>query len=485
MLALLVLVLGRLAAATPYPIVLDAFASGISYTPSSPGVARNVWNATFTDTPWSTWVNGTDNVGWGEGYRIVRMDDFAAPRAPNSTTTERYKCGGPDCPARAEFNLYGTGIEFWGYWGAPGSVEEQGGAAVLDIWNNTVMQSSGSVNGEYDSSVPIKLGEAKAMLGNHTFALVPLWGTVALTHMVVYMDLAGSPEAIAASESNPTILNLAVPTNTSEPHPYAAKNPAVPMVLEQNWVPGNAVGWDSTQPNKNYTRMGTWESNARLSLSIAAGYRFLRVNGTSGWNHGTFRVDIFPPPPGRIGTEYHTTSVSWNTPNTTFYATALDPAQAYDVSFTNLGSIGGDSTYLWFDVHAFELWPAAQGARVSKRIIGGAVGGALGFILLLLAAGAGFWRWRKGKKGKSKMTEVDAGAVPFFPPSYNEEWGAAAFASSAAPVSPVALASTPASAPAAATATPATLPAMGPTQLEEYREIIKTAAYRGTVTREA
>ncbi|BEI82312.1 hypothetical protein CcaverHIS002_0301800 [Cutaneotrichosporon cavernicola] len=492
MLALSILILAGLAIATPYPIVLDAFASGISYIPNSPGVARNVWNATFTDTPWTSWVNGTDNVGWGLGYRIVRMDEFAPPSnstASNSTTTERYKCAG-DCPARAEFNFYGTGIEFWGFWGAPGSVQEQGGAAVLDIWNNTVMQSSGSVNGEYDSKVPIKLGEAKVMLGNHTLALVPQWGNVALTHMVVYMELDGSTEAIASSEAHANILNLALPTNTSEPHPFAEKNPAIPMVLEQNWVPGNAVGWDSKQPNKNYTRMGTWESNARLSLSIPKGNRFLRVNGTSGWNHGTFRVDITPPPPGRIETEYHYTSVSWNTPNTTFYVAALDPKRSYDVAFTNLGSIGGDSTYLWFDIHAFELWPVGPDeGRVSKSVVvGAAVGGSLGFILVLAAAYI-LWRWRNKKKAVAAqspedpkpdtLTATDAGTVlPYFPPSYDEGWTANA-ASSSAVAAPVA---SPVAAPVVAPVTGSTLSTAS--QYEDYREMIKTAAYRGAVSRE-
>ncbi len=187
---LLAALLAAPAAATPFPIHMDAFTSAIKYTPHHPGVALNVWNATWSETPWSTWVNGTDNVGWGQGFRLVRMDAFAPPNA-TAASGPKYRCAGADCPARADFNFYGTAIEFWGFWGEPGGPEEQGGAAVLDNWNNTVMQASGTVNGEYDSGVPVKLGEAKFLLGNHTVGLVPLWGNVAFTHMVVYMDLDG------------------------------------------------------------------------------------------------------------------------------------------------------------------------------------------------------------------------------------------------------------------------------------------------------
>jgi hypothetical protein len=184
-------------------------------------------------------------------------------------------------------------------------------------------------------------------------------------------------------------------------------------------------------------------------------------------------VDISPPPPGRISTEYHDTSVSWNTPNTTFYAAALDPREEYQVSFTNLGSTGGDTTYLWFDIHAFELWPVgAHENRVGKGVIAGAaVGGGLG--LILIVAGAFLWRKKKAvvcefspccadpapedPKPEVPLNDTDAGTVPVFPPNYDEGWTAA----SSAPARQV------------------------QDSYEQERELIKSAAYRGAVTREA
>lgn len=106
--------------------------------------------------------------------------------------------------------------------------------------------------------------------------------------------------------------------------------------------------------NKDYPRMSTIQMGASLSF-LVNNTRFLRINGSSGWDHGEFQIDISPPPPGRPGNERHWASESWNIPNTTFYAAALHPEVAYTVTLTNLGSV--DGRYKRLDVHSVEMWP--------------------------------------------------------------------------------------------------------------------------------
>lgn len=166
---------------TPYPIVFDAFASCLHYTPLYLGNSLQTWNATFTDSPWSEWSNGSHNVPRGLGFRIVRLPDY-----PTSSS-----CTGSDCQPRMDLSFYANGIEVWGFWGDPGDDGTGGRALLLDEKNNALAGGDGRANGAFTTGTPKKLLEWKVETALKRPGLLPMSGTVAVTHAVVYMEIHG------------------------------------------------------------------------------------------------------------------------------------------------------------------------------------------------------------------------------------------------------------------------------------------------------
>lgn len=108
------------------PVVPQAPANG------STGLAVNTWNVTFTDVPWSSWVES--RVGRGTGYH---------------TTAKK--------GANAAVSWYGTAVYFFGY-------TEEGGTVGLQV-------DGGSPSNPAPASEGLLAGATGLQLGYHTAVL--------------------------------------------------------------------------------------------------------------------------------------------------------------------------------------------------------------------------------------------------------------------------------------------------------------------------
>lgn len=176
--ALALLLAVHLQAAT-IPITLDSFSLNAFYSPGVNGslVRTGAWNASFTETSWSTYVRGTPGVGQGYHYASY-----------NETRDPPY----------VMYDFYGTGIEFFGYWGHLGEGKTMGGGAGASSLFVQAAGYSGAQNIRFkgrttartmNTAQPVSLGQVKGLTaGFYTIGLRVTDGTISFTHAVFDAD---------------------------------------------------------------------------------------------------------------------------------------------------------------------------------------------------------------------------------------------------------------------------------------------------------
>lgn len=207
------------AATSPYQITLDSYSCELDYWPNANGNASDSWNASYTGTPWSKYIEET--VPEGQGYH------WHTNAARNNGSVW------------VGYTFYGSAIEYWGFWAVPGQ-NGQGSVNVTDEQGNLLTKGSGESGSQFSSSAPTKLAEVRFdQVGNHTTRLIPVWGTVSFTHLVVTLELNGTAEVVSKAASNPTDMWFADMTGPKD----AARNSSLPVSYGNgNWVPTPTIG---------------------------------------------------------------------------------------------------------------------------------------------------------------------------------------------------------------------------------------------------
>lgn len=162
------------------PVYLDSYSAQLDYQPDSTKGPDGSWNASFTDSPWSSRVSGQrgGQVGLGVGYHYTTA-------SPNTTAD-----------VWVGYTFYGTGIEFFGYFGYLGTgatnANEQS-STQLSLSGPDYMTDNVTATGQMtEGSAPTSLGKFSDLkLGNYTVQLRVPTGTVSFTHLVVQMEVGG------------------------------------------------------------------------------------------------------------------------------------------------------------------------------------------------------------------------------------------------------------------------------------------------------
>lgn len=83
----------------------------------------------------------------------------------------------------------------------------------------------------------------------------------------------------------------------------------------------------------------------------------MRLNGTTSFNHGVFRIEINPTPPGFDGKREYWGFTPWQVLHSTLFATGLNPNEQYHMTLTNLQNDKvANAEWAWFDLTALTLW---------------------------------------------------------------------------------------------------------------------------------
>lgn len=149
--------------------------------------------------------------------------------------------------------------------------------------------------------------------------------------------------------------------------------------------------------------MGTTDSYAEMTTYLGQGNIFMRLNGTSAWNHGVWQIDMDPAPPGRDGKKTYWAFTPWSVINTTYWAVALDPAENYTMKLTNLASEGGDATYKWLELATVTLWKDPAYAEKKSKVNAGAIaGGVVAGVVGAALIGAAIWFFLRRRRNKAR-----------------------------------------------------------------------------------
>jgi hypothetical protein len=395
------LALPALAATTP--ITLDSYAAPLDYQPNSSNLngGPSSWNASFTGFPWSERQGGKrgGQIGTGVGYHWIRGD-----ANPNAVVN---------------YEFYGTGVEFFGYFGYLGTGAE--GAA----GNGEVRLSiSGGPDKHKDvTTAGMMTGRATSLgkyadlpLGQYTVTMRPSAGVVSFTHLVVQMEVGGDANAVSQALANPRLFN---------PYTVGADNALTPDPAWGTFKGANGTGgWAGQQSNDN-RRVGTKVFGDSVEIQLGTGNSFLSINGTSNSNHGMFRVEFDPAPPSGNGRVKHWARTSWQVLETVLVATGLDPDTEYKVTLTNLQDDDkAEDKLAWFDITNLVLWKVPTDAKPKAgnvigssgggqkdkagAPIGAIVGGVVGGVAVLVAIGFAWWYFTRRQRSPTELARASS-----------------------------------------------------------------------------
>ncbi|CAK9782566.1 hypothetical protein CC85DRAFT_291222 [Cutaneotrichosporon oleaginosum] len=414
------LALAHAAMAVSTPFYLDSFTPQLEYKPDSTNTTGQgpSWNASFTGI---TWAQREDKrggkIGVGDGYHWVRgVAD-----------------GGPS----VSITFYGTGAEFFGFWGYldTGSVSDgEGGVGTGAVR----MSLSGGPDSLQDIATsgtssgvgrPVSLGKyADLSRGTYTVTMRPTDGIVSFTHLVVQTDVGGSASDLTQAIANPSIYKPYIVNgdNSLGLNPKFGQflGPPGGGALES---PSGSWAGQSSDDNK---RVGSRVAQESVKINLGVGNSFLGVNGTVNTNHGMFRVDIEPAPTGRQGTQDFWASTSWQVLDTILFATGLDPDTEYSLTLTNIQGQNGqpDDYNVWFDITSLTLWKVPTNVKAkapniigedpqqkkssSSVPIGAIVGGVVGGVAVIAALALAAWFLFLRKKRTDDLFESTAYLEP-------------------------------------------------------------------------
>ncbi|KLT44027.1 hypothetical protein CC85DRAFT_311430 [Cutaneotrichosporon oleaginosum] len=383
------LALARTAVAASDPLVLDSYASQLSFT-------GNSWLTREEEGRFK-------RISSGQGYHWAR--------------------GGGTTPVSVSYTFYGTGVEFFGYYGYLGD----GGPATENFTASVGLSlrdgpdtrpdigNTGYLTGT--PGVPVSLGVyADLTLGLYTVTLRPLTGIVSFTHLMVNMKFGGTDDQVTMGRANPKVFKpyLVNPSDSS-----LSLNPSFGQFLGP---PDGQMGWSGTQ-NDGSQRAGTKVLQDRIDVHLGVGNGFVTVNGTLNRNHGAFRVALSPAPPRYPAVVELWGYCPWQVFQSQLYAIGLDPDTEYNLTVTNLHNYGSESLdYQWFDVTAITLWKVPTSAKAtadniigeergsegetkaakSSPPVGAIVGGVVGGVAAIGLVGVVAWLlWRRNKRAAS------------------------------------------------------------------------------------
>ncbi|BEJ17834.1 hypothetical protein CspHIS471_0701020 [Cutaneotrichosporon sp. HIS471] len=419
--------LARWAVATSTPIIFDSYTPQLLYKPDSTNNTGQgpSWNASFTDI---SWANREDKrggkIGVGQGYHWA----LGAVNGPSVSIT-----------------FYGTGAEFFGYWGYldNGTVSDGAGGDGFGMTSLSLtggpdalqdVPSNGSMSGV---GRPISLGKyADLSRGTYTVTMHATGGIISFTHVIIQMDVGGSVSAVTQAVANPSIYDpyIVNSDNSLGLNPKFGRFMGPPGGSTVNGTTGSWAG-QSSDANK---RVGSKVAQETVHINLGVGNNFLAINGTVNTNHGLFRVEIDPAPPGRQSQQDMWASTSWQVLDTVLFATGLDPDTEYSVTLTNVqGQDGQASSYnVWFDLTSLTLWKVATTSKAKATgiigqdpgtsdngkkngpPIGPIVGGVVGGVAVLVGAGLAAWYFFLRRRKSSADRLFDAEPVSYMSTPY-------------------------------------------------------------------
>lgn len=395
--------------ASPYQVALTSTSAELDYQPNADGNAALTWNASWTGTPWTSYVRET--VPQGMGFHYHNKSDHS----PTNSRGEEVWVG---------YTFVGTRIEYWGYWAYPGQYG-QASLNLTDDKGNLLKQASGASGAETNSKNPTMLVSYDfPEAGNHTTRLYPANGALVFTHLVATLNLTGTPEEVSQAASNPTQIWFSDLVTTDADTAVTGLKPDAPLRVDfanGHWKQTPTIGAQGNAPEVTYPRVGTTDTNAQMKFSTGTGNIYIRINGTMAWNHGIFQVDVSPPPPGRRAQEKYWGFTPWSVVNTTYYSTALDPTQNYTFTLTNLNSEGQAASSVWLEPATLTLFKSKT-ADKSKTNVGAIAGGVVGGVLaiVLIAGAIWFFMRRRNKKTAAvsgRRTSIDVETEPAYGPA--------------------------------------------------------------------
>ncbi|BEJ13931.1 hypothetical protein CspHIS471_0311050 [Cutaneotrichosporon sp. HIS471] len=405
------------------PITLDSYSLNAVYAPRINGslTETGYWNASFADVSWSTYTRGTPGVG--RGYHFATYNSSLVPPS-------------------VYYEFYGTGIEFFGYWGYLGQGKTTTGgrgniALSIKADNYSGAQNipfgGRSTQGTMNTAQPESLGSITDLpVGLYTVSLMVTGGTVSFTHIVMDVDFGATQREMDVVSQNPTVLYPIVQNERGE--------------LVRNNAFGN---WSGTRWNVVPER-GTIVTDAQTDsvvIDLGKGNYWMNLKGGRGSYGSYFRYSISPDPamldkPSGDRRTY----TPWEVNNASLLATALDPDLNYNLTLENLKNNGMDYGFQGlndaaqrFEIDHLELWSKNRVPPPSKGLpIGVIVGSVVGGVFATIIGIAGVWwcvwgrrRRRHGTISPAEGFEVDEspGAVstPFVTSSFTTESGQSSY----------------------------------------------------------
>ncbi|CAK9784697.1 unnamed protein product [Cutaneotrichosporon oleaginosum] len=392
-----------------------------------------LWATNFTNvtsaysasvySPWTSFSNYTGPVGWGDSYHSVRPQPGAEPpRLVLITETTGVRVNGSRDPA-AEGSA--TEIEY--------SVDKLN----TDLSPDSVAPAptNDSLLSLQDLKWGMRTVVMKAMDPARTYTVRGVAiRTQIMSNASSWSQVPVSYESFVVDEKpNPRLRYGG--TNTSHWHPENRRTsvnggPAIVTEL----VAGNS---------------------STVTIPVPPGTTYLLLNGTVGPDRGDALVKWNPHPPDFPSEGwYFIATCGWSAP-ALLYAKYLDPDVVYNLTIQTLSSELYNVTNIGLHMLTYySAWAseestvaAAETVTATKnnrgKVIGGAIGGVLG-VLVLTAILALFWRRRRRQsmagadsprdldhRTSPYMREVDGGSIHSasssqhlrtLPPSYNPQW---------------------------------------------------------------
>ncbi|KLT44743.1 hypothetical protein CC85DRAFT_203243 [Cutaneotrichosporon oleaginosum] len=368
-------------------VVLDSYSLNALYRPQVNGSLANTgaWNASFTGSPWSTKLFGAH--GEGQGYHFAVY---------NKTLDPPY----------VQFDFYGTGIEFFGFWGYVGSgTKVSGGPGSTSIFVSgatysgpqDIIFSGMSLSRAMDSAQPVSIGIIKDLpAGFYSVGLRVTGGTVSFTHAVIDAEFGATQSTMEVTRRNAVIVSPVKTTDLGE------------LVRNDDFGNWTGAGWTV---NADRRVLGTDKLNDSVLIDLGTGNYWMDLKGSRGTFASFFRYEISPAPPMLYERLTTLRAYSpWEVRNVSLLATTLDPAVRYTLSVTNLLNDGFDTGYEglnkmmnWLELSSLELWNQHAGPSPAKEPpIAAIVGGTLGSVILCVVVGATAWWYMCGRRRRRR-----------------------------------------------------------------------------------